>query len=208
MATFVLTIGAIGLLGSLIPLAFEMWLIAMRVVGGRKWLRLHGFSGVLGYTLTIPAAPDGSPGFILDSPSRSPFLGLVRSDGNRQECVIALGVLSRLVVCSVPISSLAEEWKLGVDTAGWVDSDIQHVSGPTQCQMAGVPAVCNRYTRKLFELTCWEFAHRGWVYAATLFRFTGDNGDIDALGLAVLDSWAWHDSAAVESHRTLSAGSQ
>lgn len=180
--------------------AFAIWAVFWGLASGpyRRYRRrkLLGFTGRLTHEIVVNPGPDGRPGEQFLAPSRSPYCGVVASDGSRNDSVVLIGPNGSvlLVVCLGRV----EERGTPKQSAMRTISSIQDRAGKLRRVaetdvIAGRPA--ERYMiemnsgRRLLE---WKFEQDGWLYAVgAMLHPKDDAARSEALGRSVLASWQW-----------------
>jgi hypothetical protein len=173
-------------------LSLSQWI---RIARGIKAKRSMGYTGVLEHDIVVPSDADGRPGSRLVAPSRSPYLGVINSDGSRSEFVVLIGASSALqAVCFGPADdrrNLESRCELAINSIEMIDAG-RCIAQPTPATIAGLPALTYkiRLTRGRLLIE-WKFDCQGWYFGAGIVQSTRDGEEAIALGLASLATWTW-----------------
>src|SRR5450759_3812112 len=122
-------------------LSLSQWI---RIARGIKAKRSMGYTGVLEHDIVVPSDADGRPGSRLIAPSRSPYLGVINSDGSRSEFVVLIGASSALqAVCFGPADdrrNLESRCELAINSIEMIGAG-RCIAQPTPATIAGLPAL-------------------------------------------------------------------
>ena len=145
--------------------------------------------------LSVASDGDGRPGYTLMASSKPAYLGVVASDGSRNDLAILVGKRSRLQIVCFPkaaadITPLEHTQRMLLKavpqglvvplTPARPDSMAQETAVVCEMQLVRMGA----------RLTEWKFVHSGWMFGAGILLHPHDDaGRVHSLAHEVLATW-------------------